>query len=153
MKNLQLSEENLAIVLKLPRGVQGAGFEAALALQRRGISLKNVNFGGIVFRVLRTQEMPCGFVRLDDEVEDGHSLHETLAAPEIQEIERWRLSILDEATEAALELLADGAAAVAENLGKGGKKVGKRRKQQIVAAQIAAVEAGQCDLFFGRDAA
>lgn len=81
---------------------------------------------------------PAGYARLD-----FAKLHERIAAPEQEKMERWRAGVLDDGVEALLTILADGAASLADRVGRGGKKVSKRRAQQIVAELVARVEAGE----------
>lgn len=86
------------------------------------------------------QNRPCGFLRLDGEGDDERELHERLAAPVQGELERWRVAPLDAATEAILEKLACGTAALGRSLG-----VTQRRAQQLVTQHVA--RAAQGDLF------
>lgn len=86
------------------------------------------------------QARPCGFVRLDLEGDEACGLHEQLAAPPQEELERWRVAQLDSATESLMAKLAGGTAALGRSLG-----VTRRRAQQLVALHVARAELG--DLF------
>lgn len=52
-----------------------------------------------------------------DETDDRLSLHETIAAKEVEEIELWRIEVLDEASEKMLDFVRDGGAAIGRAFG------------------------------------
>lgn len=68
---------------------------------------------------LKREQKSCGFDSLDatNEEDDRLSLHEILTTPEAEEIELWRIEVLDEASEKMLDFVRDGGAAIGRAFG------------------------------------
>lgn len=122
-------KQDVAIVLSLPRALWG---EAWLALQS-GQEIKDLRRYAV--SVVRREEQETGWVKLDAE---ENFLQ--IAGKGEEEIERWRVEVLDSETEKMLEELREGGAAVGKRLG-----LSDRRGQQLVREAVTRAEAG--DLF------
>jgi hypothetical protein len=118
-----LSPDQLDQILELSRDYQPVAFEA-LSAGRKIRDLKNY-----CRRVLSFEDRLCGCVSLDEGGQGKGALAETLAAPEIEKMERWRIVEPPEEVECVLARLSCGSAAqLGRSLG-----LTARRGQQIVA--------------------
>lgn len=134
-----MDKKNLARVMALPRELRGIATEAILS----GAHITNLR--AYCSAVAVREDRPSGFDSFDAAEADGYALPERIAAPEGDEIERWRVVELGDDVEAFLDALrAAGTAGIAARLG-----VTQRRAQQMVAAMVVGLGAGavQRDLF------
>lgn len=135
-----MDKKNLARVLALPHELRGIAAEAILG------GARITNLRAYCAAIAAREDRPSGFDSFDGNAEeDGIALSERIAAPEVDEIERWRRAELREEVEAFLDTLrVAGTAGIAARLG-----VTQRRAQQMIAAMAGGVGAGaaQRDLF------
>lgn len=98
--------------------------------------------GALARRLVQFQDRRCGSARIDEETEEGLSLRDTLAAPNPEEIEKWRSAEVSPELEVVLDVLRqEGTAGLAKRLG-----CSQRRVQQKLASLLAG--AGQSQMAF-----